>query len=101
MTLTIELTPEQEARLECAARAQGKPAAEIVSELITRLPEAGPSVERASDEAERTRALFAAWEEEDATDDPEEIARRNREAEAFFAAMNANRAETGEEPLYP
>ncbi|HZP83914.1 MAG TPA: hypothetical protein VFB21_19900 [Chthonomonadaceae bacterium] len=54
MTLTIELTPEQEARLERAARAQGKPAAQIVSELIARLPEAAMTPQERA-------AAFEAW----------------------------------------
>lgn len=95
MTLTIELTPEQEARLECAARVQGKPTAEIVRELIEGLPP------RTQTPAERTQALFDRWAEEDATDDPEEIARREQEFEEFKANMNANRAAEGRPPVYP
>ncbi|HZP81990.1 MAG TPA: hypothetical protein VFB21_10155 [Chthonomonadaceae bacterium] len=95
MTLTIELTPEQEARLQQEARVQGKPAAEIVRALIEGLPP------RAQTPAERAQALFDRWAAEDATDDPEEIARRERECEEFKANMNANRAVEGRPPVYP
>lgn len=36
-------------------------------------------------------ALFAQWDAEDATDDPDEIARRNPEWETTKAALEANR----------
>ncbi len=38
-----------------------------------------------------TLALFARWAAEDATDDPEEIARRNREWEETKTNLQANR----------
>ena len=45
--------------------------------------------------------LFAQWQAEDATDDPEELARRDRELEELKANLNANRAACGDEPLFP
>jgi len=44
--------------------------------------------------AERVKALremFASWDVEDATDDPQEIARRQQEWEELKQALNANR----------
>ncbi|HET6386421.1 MAG TPA: hypothetical protein VFJ58_23765 [Armatimonadota bacterium] len=45
--------------------------------------------------------MFAQWQAEDATDDPEELARRDRELEELKANLNANRAACGDEPLFP
>jgi hypothetical protein len=94
MTLTIELTPEEEARLQAAAREQGLEPAECAHRLLTEhLPAVDPE--------DRTLELFAAWDAEDATDDPEEIQRRNREWEELKAQMNETRTQLGMEPLFP
>ena len=61
--------------------------------LVTHLPPEEPR--------DRTLELFAQWEAEDATEDPEEIARRNREWEEFKANMNATRTAAGARLLYP
>ena len=94
MTLHLELTPQEELRLQAAAQEQGLDPAECVRRLLGQhLPPLEPGA--------ATRALFAAWAAEDATDDPEEIARRNQEWEELKAQMNATRAELGAEPLFP
>jgi hypothetical protein len=49
---------------------------------------------------DRTAELFAAWAEEDATEDAQEIARRNAEWETLKSSLNANRLASGEEPLF-
>ena len=48
-----------------------------------------------------TKALFAQWAEEDATDDPEELKRRDEEHLELKLALNANRKATGERLPYP
>jgi hypothetical protein len=94
MTITIDLTPEEGARLNAAARKNGVSVSECARQVLTaHLPPAEPK--------DRTLELFAQWEAEDATDDPEEIARRNREWEEFKASMNATRAAAGARLLYP
>jgi hypothetical protein len=101
MTLSIELTPDEEARLQAAAREQGLDPAICAHRLLTEhLPPLGADAAQAS-ERDRTIELFEQWEAEDATDDPEEIARRNQEWEELKAQMNATRAEMGAEPLFP
>jgi hypothetical protein len=88
------LTPDEEARLRVAAAKAELDPAECARRLLTEhLPSLKPG--------EATRALFAAWAEEDATDDPEEIARRNQEWEELKAGLNANRAAVGARPLFP
>jgi hypothetical protein len=44
-------------------------------------------------------ALLREWEEEDSTADPDELARRQREWEAFKAALNA--AHSSDHALFP
>ena len=84
MTLVIDLTPEEEARLRAAAQRQGMDAAELARRtLAEHLPPAAPP-------EDATLALFARWEAEDRTDDPEEIAARNREWEEQKANLEAN-----------
>jgi hypothetical protein len=48
-----------------------------------------------------TFELFAKWRAEDATDDPEELRKAERELAEFKKAMNGNRAQAGEPILYP
>jgi hypothetical protein len=94
MDITIKLTEDEEARLRAAADRNGVSASECARQLlVTHLPPGEPK--------DRTLELFAQWEAEDATDDPEEIARRNREWEEFKANMNATRAGGGARLLYP
>jgi hypothetical protein len=94
MTLVIDLTPEEEARLHAAARSLGVDPVECARRVLSEhLPPAQPGV--------ATLALFATWEAEDATDDPEELAARQREWDELKASMNASRAATGEGPLFP
>jgi hypothetical protein len=45
----------------------------------------------AAERAKALRSLFASWDAEDETDDPEEIARRQEEWEQLKQALNANR----------
>jgi hypothetical protein len=93
MTLTIELTPEEERRLQ-AARAKGIDIQALLKGVIAALPDSPEMVE------DRTEELFAQWEREDATDDPAEIEAAERELAEFKAAINANRALTGERPVF-
>jgi hypothetical protein len=45
----------------------------------------------AAERVKALRAMFASWQAEDATDDPQELARRPREWEQLKTALNANR----------
>src|SRR5690348_9844971 len=92
MTLTIRLTPEQEALLEAAARQEGVDSAELVRKLVT---EHLSAVTTEEPEPDPTLALFAQWEREDANMTPEEIAKENRDWEAFKANINAERDRAG------
>lgn len=68
MTLTIELSPEEEARLREAARRQGLDAAALARKLVTeRLPVTDVSTGSAKELSpqERVRALLAQWQDQD------------------------------------
>jgi hypothetical protein len=92
MTLTIELTPSEEALLAAAAQQEGVDPAELVRKLvIERLP---PLAERGLDE-DPTLALFAQWEQEDAAMTPGEVAEENRLWEGFKTHVNAERDRAG------
>ena len=97
MTLTIHLTPTEEARLEAAAGREGLDAAELARRLvIERLPPVKP------DEGEDpTLALFAQWDQEDAAMTLEEIDEARREAKEFKRNINAERARAGFRIMYP
>ncbi len=99
MTLTIDLTPAEEARLAAAARRAGLAPTEAARRLVT---EHLPLVETEGDARNAASiALLQSWLAEDATDDPEEIRRAEEELAEFKRSMNANRAATGERLLYP
>ena len=76
--------PEEEERLQAAARQQGLAISECARRLLAgQLPPLPPG--------DATLALLDAWDAEDATDDPGEIASRIREWEELEANLAANR----------
>lgn len=90
MTLTLNLPPEVEAALAEDARRRGTTPEELALDNLRRsyVPLA---VTNNTAREDPTLAIFAQWDAEDATDDPEEIARRNREWEETKANLQANR----------
>ena len=84
--MTIALPPEIETRLKGEALRHGLAAEEYATKLIVehlRPVGKGSSLTR----------LFAEWQAEDRTDDPEEIARRRQDVEDLKNALNRNRLE--------
>jgi hypothetical protein len=55
----------------------------------------------ALEQATATKALFAQWDKEDATDDPEELKRRDTEMLELQHALNDNRKATEERLPFP
>jgi hypothetical protein len=109
MTITLELKPEVEERLRENAARVGLPVERYLLNWIEQAPQA-PAASTAlpatlpanGDYPPGSLAeLFAQWQAEDATDDPEELDRRDRELEELKANLNATRAANGEEPLFP
>ena len=92
MTLTLELPPEVEGALAAEARRKGITLERLALDRLRQSPDAEPSP--ALEPALRHNAmlaLFAQWDAEDATDDPEELARRQRESDELMASLAANR----------
>ncbi|HET6251298.1 MAG TPA: hypothetical protein VFE47_26680 [Tepidisphaeraceae bacterium] len=84
--LTIPLPVEIEDRLKAEAKRHGLDASEYATKLIeAALPK--PTIDQV------TIDLLDKWERDNATDDPEEIARRQVEFEEFKEGMNRNRLE--------
>ena len=91
MTLTIELTAEQEARLADAARKERLEPTVLASKWIEEhLPPVQAQVTPDS-ENQAVIDLLRSWREEDATDDEEELERRDIENEALMSNLQANR----------
>ena len=90
MTLTIDLTPAEEARLAAAARRTGAEPAEVMRKLVAEhLPPAPEG------EEDPTLALFAQWDAEDARMTPEEAAEEQRLWERFEGGVNETRQALG------
>jgi hypothetical protein len=83
MTLTINIPQEIEQRLKTAAMRLGLDEAEYATRLIEQsLPPVSQSVDQA------TLDLLASWDAEDLSDDPAELARRERDWTEFSTSMN-------------
>lgn len=93
--MTLTLTPTTEARLLALAERRGQTPEAVIDAFVAQeaaeespspLEGAAPAVPTLSP----TAALFAQWAEEDRTDDPEELARRQRDGDELLAALQAN-----------
>jgi hypothetical protein len=91
MTLTLELTPQEEADLQHQASAQGIDMNTLVRTRLFGTAETLPVQSKHPGLA----ALLDAWIEEDATDDPEKIAQAERETEELLQALQENRVDFG------
>lgn len=90
MTLNIELTPEQAARLIAAARQQGMDPTAMIQKLVAdHLPPVTVPVPDAENQA--LIALLDSWSAEDATDDPQELERRDAQTKELMSNLAANR----------
>jgi hypothetical protein len=92
MTLTIDLTPSEQARLAAAAPQEGILPAELARRLVSEhLP---PPAEGKAGE-DPTLALFAQWKRDDARMTPEEIEEEQRLWEQFVRGINQTREALG------
>lgn len=92
--MTITLPPDVESRLMTEAQRLGVDPSRYATEIIEKAlpaPATAPTASPVADQA--TIDLLNRWEAENATDDPEELARRQQEFDEFVAAMNRNRRE--------
>lgn len=92
MSLTIELSPDEQARLDAAAKEKGMAPEVLAREVLTSHLPAAPDEPATEDP---TLALFRRWAEEDAQRTPEEVAEENELWERFQANVNETRAALG------
>ena len=92
MNLTIDLPPELESRLHAEAVSAGL----ALNEYLLRLIESRLRLGTGDDS---TLALLAAWDREDATDDPKELEARRQDWEDFKRGLNA--AHSSARTIYP
>lgn len=85
MTVTLELTPTEEARLAEASRRTGLPPAEAIHSVLA---EHLPWVDAENDS---TLALFAQWDAEDAAMTAEEADEERRLWQRFESNVNETR----------
>ena len=103
MTVTLELRPEEVVALRSRAEADSVDIETVLHKLVAQIAPPAPEAPGKPELAEKQKALAAllqSWREEDQTDDPDELAERDRELEEFKANMNRWRAEEGRPPAY-
>ena len=85
--LTVTLTPEYESRLKSEAARHGLDPNDYAVKLIE------DGLAKLDDATVAMAEVLTQWEAETATDDPAEIAGREKEFEEFKEGMNRNRLE--------
>lgn len=94
MTVTIELNHDDAARLSAAAQRNGLGLDEFAKKLVTEsLPPSNGILPNAENQA--LIDLLHAWKEEDATDDPEELALRDAETTTLLNNIKCSRVSFG------
>jgi len=91
VTVTLDLRPEVEAEITRRAEAAGADLQEQVNQIIAEAVKRQPPT--LSDDAlmernQKAQAVLRQWRQEDKTDDPEEVTRRQADLDEFKAAMN-------------
>lgn len=101
MTVTLELPPEFESEVSEKAAKKGLAVPDYLLTLVKE--DIAPDGDDVSEEQRvRNKAIIEhlrAWRQENATDDPEEITRRQAEWEEFKKGMNE--AHTSDRIIYP
>ena len=90
MSITIELSPEEEARLRLEAERTGTDLATWARQRVLEKKKNSGLLE-----------LLKQFEEEDALLSPEEREANTRDWEELKQGLNANRAEEGRPPVFP
>jgi hypothetical protein len=92
MTLTLDLTPTEEAQITAVAQSAGLTPTEAARKLLAQnLPPVPDTLPQKTDDP--TLALFAQWKAEDAQMTPEEAAEEQRLWEQFEQNVNETRKE--------
>lgn len=105
MTITLELRPEEVAALQDRALAESVDIETLLHRLIAQMASLSASQAGKQPEfpqkQEGLNALSQAGRNQGETDDPEELAERDRELEELKTNMLRWRAEEGREPTCP
>ena len=103
-SLTIEQLPQEIVELAATPDGMERVRAAIL-EVFSEEARLKTTRERfqalARNQAEAEAALFAKWAEEDATDDPDELRRRDEETRELRRSMNETRKRNGERLHFP
>ena len=91
MTLAISLSPSAEERLAKKAKAEGIDLPTLAANVLE--AEAARLTEEPNPN-QSTIDLLKRWDAEDATDDPQELARRQREGEELMRNLAQNRIDS-------
>ena len=103
MTVTLDLRPDELDALRRRADAEGVDIETVLHRLIALIgpPSTETQVKREVAEKQKgTTALMQAGRQKDETDDPEELAERDREREESKANLNRWLAEQGRPPVH-
>ena len=89
--MTVTLSRETQIRLTDAAQKEGIPVDTVIERLVAEnLPQPKSVTDAISPKKQALIDLLALWSEEDATEDAEELARRDAENQRFFENLKAN-----------
>jgi hypothetical protein len=91
MTVSISLSPTAEQRLADRAKAEGVDLSTFVSNMVEAAAKQLTPAREEPHPDQATLDLLDQWEKEDQTDDPAEIARREKELLEFMKGMNESR----------
>ena len=102
MSITVEFTPEEEARLRATAQEKGVEVPQLVKDVVARhlldTQDGPPAPPRTKNDP--VIALLESWLAEAPTD-PEEIRAAQEELNDLLHNLNQNRLATGERPILP
>ena len=103
MTVTLELRPDELDTLRRRANAEGVDIETVLHRLIALIGPPSTETQKKQDLTEKQKGATAriqAGRQEDETDDPEELAERDREREESKANLNRWLAEEGRPQVY-
>lgn len=101
MSVIIDLTPQEEERFRDYAKKRGTEPSALARKLIVdAIPVGLPDEPKISDENRKAIAYLQSRLAEEATNDPEEIAKAEAELAEFKRNINANRAMSGDTQVY-
>ena len=105
MTITLELRPEEVTALQDHALAESVDIETLLHRLIAQMASLSASQVGEQPESPKKQeglgGLSQAWRNQSETDDPEELAERDRELEELKANMLRWRADEGRGPVSP